>query len=67
MTGRGYWLDTFGFCRTCHEYVLRGRLRTDHADHYWTLLPPEGLRTYREAMNEIDAATTQQELTTYTD
>jgi len=67
MRARGHSLNPFGYCIDCHAYVLRGRLRTDHADHYWTLLPPEGLRTYREAMNEIDAATTQQELTTYTD
>jgi len=67
MRARGHSLNTFGFCRDCQEYVLRGRLRTDHEDHRWTLLPPEGLRTYRKAMAEIDATTTQQELTTYTD
>lgn len=67
MTGRSHRLNTFGYCRDCHEYVLRSRLRTDHADHRWVLPQPLPYYEYRDAMDAIEEKTTQQELPTDTD
>jgi hypothetical protein len=66
MRVRGYSLDTFGYCVDCNEDVLRSRLRTDHADHYWTLSSPLPYYEYRKAMDAIEEETTQQELPTDT-